>query len=320
MSAMFIKCSCGARLSVGENAGGKRFRCPRCSAINFVPEIEDAVLAEEANDTNTAGLSRSDPFPAHLMTQTQHSTNMSPSAEPPQQPAQPPTAPVRSLALFFLAIGLVIAFLVYWNASDKEYCWFWQSECWNAETRRPNAPSTGTSRSRPPAKPSAPIAKPDPPGTFGSGTKMVNREIEPGTYRTRSSSVGCYWARLAGLSGDLSEIVANDNTNGPAIVTIVKTDQAFHSTSCSRWTKDLSPITSSQTAPFGSGTYLVGVDIAPGTWRADTAESCYWARLRNFSGGLGGVLANNNGVGLVTIRASDKGFTSSLCGAWTRVR
>ena len=174
-----------------------------------------------------------------------------------------------------------------------------------------------------PAAPAPAGAAPQPAavGSFTNGTKIVGTDIQPGTYRTRVPSEGCYWARLSGLSGGLSEIIANDNTDGPAIVVIAPTDKGFQSSRCGTWTRDISPITSSPTAPFkGDGTYLVGVDIAPGTWRSSSSDSCYWARLSGFSGaGVRQILANNNGVGVVTILPTDKGFDTSRCGTWTKI-
>lgn len=73
-------------------------------------------------------------------------------------------------------------------------------------------------------------------------------------------------------------------------------------------------------APFGEGTYIVGVDIAPGLWRSDGVTSCYWARLSGLSGSLGNIIANDNETGsaIVQIGPNDKGFTSSRCGTWTK--
>ncbi|WP_338758089.1 hypothetical protein V7968_25715 [Nocardia vulneris] len=72
--------------------------------------------------------------------------------------------------------------------------------------------------------------------TFGDGTWQVGRDINPGTYR-RTGSSSCYWARLSNLSGDLDGILANDNTNGPAVVTILPSDVGFTSKRCGTWTK-----------------------------------------------------------------------------------
>jgi hypothetical protein len=182
---------------------------------------------------------------------------------------------------------------------------------------------TKTPTPKPTATPAPPTATPEPPGfSFGSGKKLVGSDIAYATYRTRSASSGCYWERLRGLGGTFGEIVANDNTNGPAVVTIMSGDAAFNSSRCARWTQDLSPITSDPNAPFpGEGTYIVGVDISPGLWKSDGLGSCYWQRLSNFSGSLlGAIIANDNADGptIVRIGVADKGFSSSRCGTWTK--
>ncbi len=76
----------------------------------------------------------------------------------------------------------------------------------------------------------------------------------------------------------------------------------------------------SPTNPFSEGTYIVGLDIAAGTWRAQPTSSCYWARLAGFSGEVDDILANHNTSEstIVTIAPTDKGFTSTRCGIWTK--
>ena len=105
--------------------------------------------------------------------------------------------------------------------------------------------------------------------TFSDGTYQVGTDIQPGTYRTRESSSGCYYERLSGFSGEINDIIANNNTDAPAIVTIRPTDAGFTSSSCGTWTKDLSAITESKTS-FGEGAYIVGTDIELGTYRNDS--------------------------------------------------
>lgn len=157
------------------------------------------------------------------------------------------------------------------------------------------------------------------PAGFG-GVRLIGSEMASGTWRTRTASPGCYFARLAGTGGEMSEVLSNDNSDGPAIVTIGTNDAAFESRGCAVWSQDLSAITTAPGDPFGTGTYIVGVDIEPGVWRADSPESCYWARLRGFSGGMTDVIANNNGVGTVTISAKDKGFKNQRCGSWRKIK
>ena len=43
---------------------------------------------------------------------------------------------------------------------------------------------------------------------------------------------------------------------------------------------------------FGAGTYIVNVDIAPGTYFAKCPETGYWARLRSFTGDLNSIITN----------------------------
>ena len=153
---------------------------------------------------------------------------------------------------------------------------------------------------------------------FGDGTYRVGKEVRPGTWRSRGGD-GCYWARLKNFSGSLSAILANKNASGPTVVTILPTDKGFETSRCADWTNRLTRITKSKTR-FGEGTYIVGLDIAPGTYRSRGGDGCYWARLRNFTGTLSGIIANDNvsGSAVVTISRSDKGFTSSRCATWSR--
>ncbi|MEP7378225.1 MAG: hypothetical protein ABI725_01540 [Chloroflexota bacterium] len=79
-------------------------------------------------------------------------------------------------------------------------------------------------------------------------------------------------------------------------------------------------MTSSKTK-FGQGTFIVGTDMLPGTYRSGgSGKSCYWTRLRGFTGLLSAIIANHFGnQGIVTIRSTDKGFQSHRCGSWTKI-
>lgn len=157
--------------------------------------------------------------------------------------------------------------------------------------------------------------------SFGDGTYFVGSDIQPGTYRS-SSSTGCYWERESGFSGSLGDVIANNFVNASTVVTIASTDRGFKSDGCGLWSPAISAITASPTAPFADGTYLVGVDIAPGTWRAPGGGDCYWQRLSGFGGTLDEIIANDdpNGSVIVTIAPGDTGFSSSGCGSWSKVQ
>lgn len=73
------------------------------------------------------------------------------------------------------------------------------------------------------------------------GTLSVGTDVKPGTYKATvpADSLGCYWARLKGTSGQLEDIAANDNVNakGKALVTITNKDKAFETHGCGEWVK-----------------------------------------------------------------------------------
>lgn len=160
----------------------------------------------------------------------------------------------------------------------------------------------------------------DPNPNFSDGMHRVGADIPPGTYRTREGSSGCYYARLGGFSGDLEDILANNNTDAPAVVTIEPTDAGFESNECGTWTQDLSAITQSRTS-FGDGAYIVGTDIEPGTYRSSGSSGCYYQRMSGFNNDLESVIANANTdtPAVVTIDPTDAGFEAKTCGEWTKI-
>ncbi|MGK5731838.1 hypothetical protein [Streptomyces sp. URMC 124] len=72
----------------------------------------------------------------------------------------------------------------------------------------------------------------------------------------------------------------------------------------------------------GSGTYQVGADIKPGTYRSvGNKLGCYWERAKDSSGEADAILANDNVVGAsyVTVKAEDKVFKTQGCKSWEPV-
>ncbi|MBK6770309.1 MAG: hypothetical protein IPG72_15130 [Ardenticatenales bacterium] len=155
---------------------------------------------------------------------------------------------------------------------------------------------------------------------FDDGTLLVGTDIQPGIYRTSNESGSCYFVRLSGVSGEFDDIIANDNPDGPTIVEILESDEAFKSERCGRWTMD--PGTGGENATtFGPGTYWVGRDIQPGRYRNEGGGACYYVRLANFRGEFDAIIANENteGQAIVDIAASDAGFSSQRCGTWSKI-
>ena len=160
---------------------------------------------------------------------------------------------------------------------------------------------------------------PRPSRSFSNGTHTG----VAGTWRNASNAEGCYWERLSGFSGTLDDIIVNDFTNdGRSIVTISPSDAGFSSNRCGTWVPDVGPITLSPNQPFAGGTFRVGRDISPGTWRSSPGtDACYWERLSGFGGSSDDVITNElaDGQLMVTISSTDQGFSSNRCGFWTKV-
>jgi len=200
-----------------------------------------------------------------------------------------------------------------------------------AAVATPETPATGTpevAATTAPGETPSPVASattaPAPTASgsgFGDGIRTIGVDVFPGTYRTRQPAEFCYWARLTAFTGQDSDIITDSvDENGFSVVTILPSDAGFESDGCGQWTSDLSAVTSDPRAPFSDGTYIVGTDIAPGTWAtSDATDTCYWERTSGFGASLEEVIDNNIEGPTVTIEASDTGFYTAGCGTWTFV-
>jgi hypothetical protein len=113
-----------------------------------------------------------------------------------------------------------------------------------APASSPAAPIVSTPTPRPPAVVSPSPAGGQPAVTTAAaagaprdGTLVVGTDIAPGTYR---SGVGdnCYWERLRGFSGRMTDVIANGTVpQGAAVVTIAPTDAGFTARRCGVWTR-----------------------------------------------------------------------------------
>lgn len=158
------------------------------------------------------------------------------------------------------------------------------------------------------------------PTVLAEGAYLVGIDIAPGLYRGEAGldlMDSCYWERLSGFSGDFDDLVSNDGPNGQFYVQVSDTDKGF-STNCE---VEYLPTLPNPLAEFPTvippGTYLVGIDIAPGTYRGqageDVLESCYWERLSGVSGGFNDILANDgpNGQYYIQVGGSDFALRTS---------
>jgi len=160
--------------------------------------------------------------------------------------------------------------------------------------------------------------------TLRPGTLVVGSNVPPGRY-VANARRGCYWERLRGFSGSLSDVLANDfqGFNGRAIVDILPTDAGFEfDADCGNFQTYVPPAAPS--AAIAPGAHVVGAHITPGTYVTNASSGCYWERVRSFDGTTSAIIANDfvgsAGQVIVAIAPSDVGFfADDDCGTWTRL-
>lgn len=178
-----------------------------------------------------------------------------------------------------------------------------------------NTPFPTNTNAPPPPTDTATVAPTADPNLIRPGTYIVGSDIQPGIY-TGNAGEGlfgtCYWERLKDLSGSFDAILANDNGVGNFYLEIRQGDYALK-TDCELAYLPTLPAPPAE-FPSGimAGTYLVGIDIQPGTYQGqagtDVLETCYWERLSNVSGEFDGILANDNGVGQYYVQVQPGDF------------
>ena len=151
----------------------------------------------------------------------------------------------------------------------------------------------------------------------GNGIHEVGVEVEPGLYR--SSGTG-YWERFQDASGDIDAIIANRKNVRAGL----RRDQGDRRLVLDHPHGGLGarpePPGPRATTFGGDGMYLVGVDIEPGTY--SSSGDGYSERLKSAVGGVDGIIANGNPEGKATVKISttDKFFSTTGMGEWTRVK
>jgi hypothetical protein len=71
---------------------------------------------------------------------------------------------------------------------------------------------------------------------------------------------------------------------------------------------------------FSAGTYEVGTEIQPGTYKTTGSSWCYWERDKDASGEFSSIISNgnSNGPGIVTVKSSDGYVEFSGTCTWTK--
>jgi hypothetical protein len=150
-----------------------------------------------------------------------------------------------------------------------------------------------------------------PPVTIAPGLDEVGPSgVRPGVYVATGEL--CSWERR----GPGGEVVAGDTASGQVLVEVRPGDTAFSSSpGCGLWRA----FDAAAALPaFDSGTFAVGTQVAPGRWRSDGGDLCYWERLSGLGGGLDELVASAGvpGPTEVVVAPTDAAFSSFGCGTW----
>jgi hypothetical protein len=157
-----------------------------------------------------------------------------------------------------------------------------------------------------------------PDGGFGSGTKLVGKDIEAGRY-IAAPSPDCYWERESGTAGTFEQVLANDNNSGQVIVDILPTDVSFTSSGCERFMVYSPPALPSDT--ITEGNWVVGEQVNAGAYKASPTRNCYWERSGDAMGRSSKhIIASDvtTQEAVVTLAAGEIFTTHGGCGTWTR--
>lgn len=142
--------------------------------------------------------------------------------------------------------------------------------------------------------------------TIESGTYIIGTEIQPGFYR-----VAGYWSLL----DESFDILENDGVydNGLGLVRIPDSGAKYIEISGEAVSLEDAPVLNPITGGFTEGTYLVNIDIAPGTYRVSKADGAYAARLALLPNGEWDIIDNelNDGNVLIRIEETDAAFQYS---------
>ncbi len=167
-------------------------------------------------------------------------------------------------------------------------------------------------------------------GCFGNGphrvgSPLTSEQMPPGLWRSLGGS-DCSWARVGGSPARV--LGTNSHGNGPQYVQIDGSDAGLAVDNCFPFWQEPGAFgrpLAQPGQPFGDGDFLLGYEIAAGTYSATfpPGQRCSWAAVRGFHGFDQGSNLDANRSGSSTsgftsvfISPFDYGFTSQGCGQW----
>lgn len=154
------------------------------------------------------------------------------------------------------------------------------------------------------------------------GMYEVGRQIPAGIYTATLAGSSyeefCMWERRSRSGINSAYNIAEGHfMRGRAVVEIKATDLFFYTDGCSGWTplRKVSP----NATTVGDGTHAVGYHMRAGTYRAAGGNSCYAAKLKDFTGTREATISEYQGKPSDVRLTAGQGLWSNNCGTWKRV-
>lgn len=177
-----------------------------------------------------------------------------------------------------------------------------------------NSTSSAESTSSAPVQDSTAVASQEEIQVYTAGKYLVGSDIEAGLYRvilTDSIMKMGYVERASAVSMELTDILANIILQGDGYVEIKETDVAVKLQGVEIYAITLEELEPDLQSEVADGIYLVGYDLAPGTYKVEITDTVtgmgYVERASAVSMGLGDIIANEivQGQGYVEIKDTD---------------
>lgn len=143
-------------------------------------------------------------------------------------------------------------------------------------------------------QPSTPTTQTQTPAvkTYKAGMYKIGTDMPPGEYTLIASGMA-YFQISSDSTGSFASIVANDNFEGRSIVT-VSAGQYLTLTRCTAYAVSDAPAVKLTNGILPQGMYRVGVDLAPGEYKASATSMGYIEVSKDSKHSISSIITNDN--------------------------
>lgn len=203
-----------------------------------------------------------------------------------------------------LAIIIILVVLINAMGGSKD-----DSSAAKTNTNKSSTTASSNSSKANTSTPAAPKVK-----TYSDGTYLVNKDITSGLYRVTLNDTGMkigYVERAKDVNMETDSIIANILLSGNGFVEIKSTDKAVKLQGVTIEPIKLTDLKPNIKNEASDGIYLIGYDLAPGTYKVEVTDTTtkmgYVERSKSVAMGTEDMIANEiqQGTGYVKIEKGD---------------